>query len=246
MSPSGIAPMSAAFDLTDALARARREPPFTLRTVAPGEWSLCADLAPMLEFREECRRADPRPAPRFVRLPYIEPRTITARPRGAHDAPEWTRHAGALLRLANGRGSLLDVRAAMAHERKALEYAPSPWPSPPSKRYRAEREKCEPTPPTFTADELKHASAMIDAKCAGPLAECAWCELRNPPRKCKPADSLEVRVRRAIWRAERTMRDDGCRRARRGLEAPIALGGRAPRDTPENYFRSVRGHLVRI
>jgi hypothetical protein len=181
--------------------------------------------------------------PSFVRLPYIEPRTITARPRGTHDSPDWNRHVGALLRLAEGRGSLLEVQLARAHERKALGCEQN---LSRSKRHRPERDKPEPTPPTFTPDELQRASAMIDAKCAGPLAECAWRELRSPPRKCKPAQSLEVRVQRAIWRAERTMRDDGCRHARRGLEAPIALGGRAPRDTPEKYFRKVRGHLVRI
>jgi hypothetical protein len=195
--------VSAAFDLFTCLSTVHVLRPLPSR----------AAVSTYREFRGEPALWLVR-GPRFTRLPDAPAPSkpeITAKPRGSHEASDWDRHIGALSRLAEGHGSLDEVQRDIAHDRQALGHVASPWPSAPAPRYRKERSKLEPKPPTFTPDELQRAAAMIDAKCRGFLIERAWIELRNPPGKCLPTDSLEVLAQRAIWRAERTVKEDACR-----------------------------------
>ncbi len=218
--------------------------PLDWRAVAPAEWAFVGDLLgtpalplprPALALIENhnatpneapperpsvvALRVEPS-APRFTRLPYIEPRTITARPRGGSGSSEWTRNATALERWFEGRTGSIEIRRAMAHNLSAIHRIPSPLPVQclgNSPRHRPERApKPKPEPPRFTTQELAEAATMIEAKCKGPLAERAWLELKHPPKRCLRADSLKMKVQRAIQRAERRLRDDACARKRRG------------------------------
>ena len=96
-----------------------------------------------------------------------------------------------------------------------------------------------PPPPEFTAEQLGEAAVVIEAMCQKlnataehrrSVVERAWIELKSPPLRCKPTDSLEVKARRAFYRAERELREDACAGKRRREDVPtIRLGGQAPK-----------------
>ncbi len=167
---------------------------------------------------------------RIVPPPTVRAKPFTARPRGSRDAPEWTRYATALARWFDGRTTAKELTRAIAYERSALLVSgPFAGFEKPSPRDRPTNQQSAPKPPIFTKDELKAASEMIEKKCKGPLIERAWYELRSPPKRCLPTNSFKMKVKRAIYRAERVLRNDACRFAWRGPEPKVAIDGRAPR-----------------
>jgi hypothetical protein len=225
--------VSAAFDIRELVARALElNPPIHAHTVAPEDWQYLGDLAPTIMLRLEFRRA-----PRFNSFPSVAPRAkaTTARPSGSRDAPEWSRCVTALGRWFERRASSRELTSARAHELDALLRVPSPWPHK-SSRYRPERARKETPSPTFTAEQLTEASAMIETACKrkGALVERAWLELKYPPKRCRATSSLRTQVERAIERAQSRLRRDACARNRRGSEASIRLGGRAPSSAVEH------------
>lgn len=114
--------------------------------VAPPTPSMCRLARSAL-----ARNAHPAPQPAFgsalatwSALAYRPPADSahTARPRGGHDAPAWTRTVTGLARWIDGRASEKEIIRAMSYERRALagQTARAARRSP---RYRPERERAD-------------------------------------------------------------------------------------------------------